>query len=240
MHFINSIINIFYPNVCGICDKISKDDICPKCMKKLKEIRICKKHIYLRKSFTTHMYIFKYEDIIRNNIIKYKFGDQGYRYKSFVKFMKNDKKICGFLKNYDIIIPVPISRIRNRQRGYNQSELIVKEFAKQVEDVHFANDILYKIKNTLPQSSLNKEQRKNNLNNAYEVRNIEKIKDKKVLLFDDIYTTGSTVGECARVLKLAGAREVRCINFSKRLNIRKENMMYYISYASYKSETWKI
>lgn len=221
MHFINNIINIFYPNVCGICDITCKDDICPKCMKKLKELKQCKKHIYLQQSFVTHMYIFKYEDIIRKNIIKYKFKDQNYRYKGFAKFIIKDKKICDFIKKYDIIIPVPISKVRNRQRGYNQSELIVRNIAKQNKNIKIATNVLYKIKDTIAQSSLNKEQRTYNLKNAYEIRNSKIISNKKVLLFDDIYTTGSTVEECAKVIKKAGAYEVRSINTSKRLEKRR-------------------
>lgn len=218
MRFINSILNIIYPNVCGICNKICKEDICTKCKAELNRKKECKKHIYLTKSFTTHMYIFQYYDEIRKNIIQYKFNDQAYRHKSFAKFMIKDKKICGFLKKYDIIIPVPISKKRKRQRGYNQSELIVKEIQNYVKNIQIETNILYKIKNTPPQSSLNKEQRQYNLKNAYEVRNSERIQNKKILLFDDIYTTGSTVEECAKALKFAGAYEIRCINFSKRLN----------------------
>lgn len=222
MRFIHNILNIFFPNVCGICNKICSDDICVKCRIKLNEIKQCKKHIYLTKSFTTHMYIFKYEDIIRDNIIKYKFSEQNYRYKSFVKFIIKDKKIYSFLKKYDIIIPVPISKIRKRQRGYNQSELITNELGKQCKDIKVVTNVLYKIKNTLAQSSLDKEQRMYNLKNAYKVRNDEIIKDKKILLFDDIYTTGSTVEECARMLKNFGAYEVRSTYTCKRLEKHKK------------------
>lgn len=222
MHFISDILNIIYPNVCGICNKICKADICPKCMVELKQKKDCKKHIYLTKNFTTHMYIFHYDDNIRKKIIQYKFCDQPYRYKSFSEFMIKDKKICGFLKKYDIIIPVPISKKRKMQRGYNQSELIIMEVEKRTQNIKVETDILYKIKNTIPQSSLNKEQRQYNLKDAYIVRNHEKINGKKILLFDDIYTTGSTVEECAKVLKLAGAYEVRGINFSKRLKCKEE------------------
>lgn len=214
MHLINKLIELFYPKVCGICDKISSNDICPKCMKTLNEIKQCKKHIYLQKSYTTHMYIFKYNDIVRKNIIKYKFRDQAYRYRSFVKFIAKDKKICGFLKKYDIIIPVPISKIRKRQRGYNQSELIILELGKKV-NIQVVTNILYKIRNTKQQSKLNKEQRKNNLKNAYKVKNSENIKNKKVLIFDDIYTTGGTVEECAKVLKVAGAYEIGVLTLAK-------------------------
>ncbi|MCI8353405.1 MAG: ComF family protein [Clostridia bacterium] len=215
MHFINGIINIFYPKACGICGSINKYDICPKCMRKLNEIKQCKKHIYLKRSFTDEMYIFKYEDIVRSCFIKYKFGEQNYRYKAFANFMIKDKKICGFLKKYDIIIPVPISKTRKRQRGYNQSELIIKECTKLDKDIKVCTNILYKIKNTKPQSSLNKEQRKINIQGAYIIKNNEIINNKKILLFDDIYTTGSTLEECAKVLRQAGAYEVSVLTFAK-------------------------
>ena len=215
MHFINNIIEMFYPNVCGICDKLTKYDICPKCLKKLNEMKQCKKHIYLKKNFTTHIYIFKYQDIIRENIIKYKFNDQAYRYKGFANFLRKDKKVCGFFEKYDIIIPVPISKIRNKIRGYNQSELIVTEIAKNMTNMHVFTNILYKTKNALPQSSLNKNQRQVNLKGAYKVKNSDIIKDKKILLFDDIYTTGSTIDECAKVLKLAGAKEIGALTLAK-------------------------
>lgn len=215
MHFINCIINIFYPNACGICGNISKYDICPKCINKLNAIKQCKKHIYLTKSFTDAMYIFKYEDIVRTCFIKYKFGEQNYRYKAFANFMIKDKKIYGFLKKYDIIIPVPISKKRMKERGYNQSELIIKKCAKLDENIKICTNMLYKIKNTKPQSSLNKEQRKINLKGAYKVHHSEIINNKKILLFDDIYTTGSTLEECAKVLKQAGAYEVSVLTFAK-------------------------
>ena len=221
MQFINSVLNVIYPNVCGICNKICKDDICPKCFVKLNERKICKKHIFLTKSYTNYFYIFKYDDFIRKTIIQYKFGNQAYRYKCFSKFIIKDKKICGFLKNYDIIIPVPIGKIRKQIRGYNQSELIAKELAKQIKNIKLETNILYKIKNTLPQSSLNKEQRKSNLKDAYIVKNSEKIQNKKILLFDDIYTTGNTVQCCGEILKSNGAYEIRSFNTCKRLK-RKE------------------
>ncbi len=219
MHFINVVLNIIYPNVCGVCNKICKQDICSKCLVKLNKNKLCKKHIYLSKSFFYHMYIFKYDDFIRKNIIRYKFNNQAYRYKSFVNFIIKDKKICGFLKKYDIIIPVPISKKRMLERGYNQSELIAKELAKKLEFINVELDVLHKIKNTVAQSLLDKEHRKNNLKDAYGIKNEEKIKGKKVLLFDDIFTTGTTADVCSKVLKQAGAYEIRGINPCKRLKI---------------------
>lgn len=224
MHFIDAVLNIFFPNVCGICNKICKEPICPKCKAELNKIKECKKHIYLTKSFGAHMYIFNYKDIIRKSIVNYKFNEQAYKYKAFANFIVNNKKICRYLRKYDIIIPVPISKKRKRQRGYNQSELILMEVAKSMKDICVSTNVLYKVRNTLPQSRLGKEERLNNLKNAYEVRNNEIIRNKKVLLFDDIYTTGSTVEECSKMLKNAGAYEIRSINSCKRLNNKRSNV----------------
>lgn len=104
-----------------------------------------------------------------------------------------------------------------KDRGYNQTELIVTQIAKNIETSKVKNDILYKVKHTLPQSSLNKQDRKTNIKDVYVVNKQETIYGKKILLFDDIYTTGSTVNECSRILKKSGASEIRNIYIIKRL-----------------------
>ena len=104
---------------------------------------------------------------------------------------------------------------KKNQRGYNQSELIAKETAKKVENIEYRNDILIKIRNTAKQSSLNKEQRKENLKNAYVVNNNEYILNKNILIFDDIYTTGSTANECAKTLIEAGAKDVGILTIAR-------------------------
>ena len=110
------------------------------------------------------------------------------------------------LKKYDIIISVPISRQRRKERGYNQSELIALELSK-ILGVQIKKDIIYKIKNTVPQSSLNKVQREENAKGVYKVKNTEKLYNKKILIFDDIYTTGNTVNECAKTLVQKGIKK---------------------------------
>lgn len=107
------------------------------------------------------------------------------------------------LKKYDIMVVIAISKQRNKERGYNQSELIAKEFSKIIQ-VPIATNVLYKIKNTVPQSTLNREQREQNAKGVYKIQNINKIKNKKVLILDDIYTTGNTVNECAKILTQNG------------------------------------
>ena len=214
-YMLENIIHLIYPKVCGICEEISKEDICNKCKVKIKQWQRNKKHIYLTKYFTTHMYVFDYRDIIRQKILQYKFSEKAYIFRSFVKIILNDKKICGFLKNYDIIIPVPISKKRKRLRGYNQSELIAKMIAKQAKTIECRCDILYKQKDTLPQSSLDKEKRQQNIKNAYYIKNEKTVQNKKILLLDDIYTTGSTANECSKMLKQAGAKEIGVLTLAK-------------------------
>ncbi len=213
---IDEILNLIYPSVCGFCNKICKEHLCKKCEIKIKEYEIN----IIRKSKDKDTYwdkllcLFRYEDIIRNTLIKYKFQNKAYLYKTFSKIILKNKKVCVFFKNYDIIIPVPISKKRKRQRGYNQSYLIAKEISKYI-NLKCENKCLIKKQDTMEQSKLGKEQRKINVQNVYKIINKEKLLNKDVLLLDDIYTTGNTVNECARVLKQAGVKSVGILTIAK-------------------------
>ena len=101
-----------------------------------------------------------------------------------------------------------------KERGYNQSELIAREIAKNIPVIVYKN-ALKKIKNNKRQSDLSKEDRLDNVKNVYQIANEEIIKDKRVVLFDDIYTTGSTLNECSRLLKQNGVKEILAITLAK-------------------------
>ena len=172
--------------------------------------------------FDKHFYLFKYEGIVRKKIIDYKFNDCAYLYKTFEKILLNDKNVCEFIKSYDIILPVPIHKARKKERGYNQSALIVAKLIRDINftyktNVEFNDKILLKIKNTDKQSSLNKKERIINIKDSYclKEKTLWTITNKKVLLFDDIYTTGSTVNECAKTLKQAKLKKVDVFTFAK-------------------------
>lgn len=214
-NFIEKILDLIFPPVCGICNKEINTYLCGKCEKEINKITCVGENKYKDKYFSTHMYLFRYEGIIRSKIISYKFDDKPYLYKTFCEIFVKNKKVCEFLKKYDIIISVPMYKKKKNQRGYNQSELIAKETAKKVENIEYRNDILIKIRNTAKQSSLNKEQRKENLKNAYVVNNNEYILNKNILIFDDIYTTGSTANECAKTLIEAGAKDVGILTIAR-------------------------
>lgn len=122
------------------------------------------------------------------------------------QMLANQPDFSGF-----ILMPTPLHKKKLKERGYNQSQELAIELAKFLE-IPVRNNILIKTKQTYPQVELTKEERAKNIKGAFKInlpQNNENIlKGKKILLIDDVFTTGSTMEECARVLKQAGARQV--------------------------------
>lgn len=219
MNFLEKALNFIFPPSCGICGKIGTSYLCNKCKDKLISSNIYFNQLedYTHnndKFIDEHFYLFSYSGMIREKILQYKFNDKAYLANTISEFFINNEKLCGFLQKYDIMIAIPISVLRKRERGYNQSELIAKKISK-TKCICFDNSILQKVKNNKPQSSLHYEQRLENVKNVYKVQNEQKIQDKSIVLFDDIYTTGATTNECARVLKQAGAKKVGILTVAK-------------------------
>ena len=207
------ILDLIYPPVCGICGKINKNNLCKKCEDKIKKYEINKIEEVKNKNFEYQIKVLKYEDIVRTKIIDYKFNEDSYLYKTFSKIIIKNEKIYRFLKKYDIIICVPMHIKRKLQRGYNQTELIASEIARNTE-LEFQNKNLIKIKDTTKQSTLSKKYRIENVKDAFKIKKADKLKNKKIILFDDIYTTGSTVNECSKVLKKAGAKQITVLTLA--------------------------
>ncbi len=217
MKIIESILNLIYPPVCGFCNEINMNFICDKCKRKIDEIKISNIEDYsnIPVYFNEHYYLLKYENEVRDFILQYKFHEKSYLYKSFAKLITCDEVFRKFIYKYDFIISVPIHKWRFKERGYNQSGLIAKEIAKLYQKPYY-DDILIKNKNVISQSTLDVLGRISNIKNAFSVgKNSEMIKEKKIALFDDIFTTGSTVNECARVLKEHGAHSVGVFTLAK-------------------------
>lgn len=208
------ILNLIFPEVCGFCDKKNKNNLCKACELLLSKYEINCITKTKDKYFDYLFSALKYENIVREKIIKYKFNEKSYLYKTFTKIIIKNKKIYRFLKLYDIIISVPMHKLKKSVRGYNQSELIAKEIAKQME-LEFEKDILVKKRNTEVQSTLTKTQRMKNVKGAFLITDVTKIRGKKIILVDDIYTTGSTVNECSKILKQAGVKEICVVTIAK-------------------------
>lgn len=196
------VLNIFFPQKCSLCGKIGTV-LCLNCEKEIRKLEI---NLIERESIKVNkntritvnkMYIFRYEGVIRNLLINYKFNDASYLKETFSKIILKNKKVCRFLKNYDIIIPVPLHKKRKLERGYNQTELI----SKSLKIIETESKCLMKTKNIKPQSNKNVMDRRKDIKGVYSLENIDRITGKKLLIFDDIYTTGSTINECIDTLK---------------------------------------
>ena len=207
---------MLFPPVCGICGKLDKNSLCNKCKIRLQKNALCKIEDYKNTSsyFDEHIYLFQYTGEIRDTILKYKFNEKSYIYRTFLEFVKNNEEMCSQIKKYDIIIPVPVSKKRFKQRGYNQSALIAKNLAKTL-NIDYKENVLIKIKDNKPQSEMGQDKRKSNVKDVYKIKNKEKIYQKKVLILDDIFTTGNTVNECAKVLIENSANNVGIFTIAK-------------------------
>lgn len=135
----------------------------------------------------------------------------------------------GFWNNFrehaiDVIIPVPLHVKRMRSRGFNQAYLLARSaMAAGLGQGHFqqrpaiAPKLLARIRPTLPQAGLNRELRRKNIRDAFAVTRPDQVKGKSILLVDDVFTTGATVNECARILKKAGAEWVGVLSVARAL-----------------------
>jgi ComF family protein len=109
--------------------------------------------------------------------------------------------------SYDLFMPVPLHVSRLRERGFNQSVLWGKKLGKKYQ-VPVEKSALTRVLPTLPQVSLQGKARRNNVRNAFVLKNAATVRNRAILLLDDVYTTGATMNECARVLKQGGASRV--------------------------------
>jgi ComF family protein len=114
----------------------------------------------------------------------------------------------------DVVVPVPLHARRRRERGFDQARVLAREIAR-LRRLPVAAGVLRKVRNVPPQTSLERDERRTNVRGAYEAARTGRVRGRVVLLVDDVFTTGSTIGECALVLKRAGAREVRVVTVAQ-------------------------
>ena len=209
------ILDLINPPKCVFCGKvIDKSDICNDCIKTLPYTK--GDSVYQRFPFVdkciSPLY---YKDYVRRAVLRFKFsGCSCYsrRLGAIMSECAENNLDCGSI---DMISCIPLSKKRLHDRGYNQAELLAKEISKNV-DVRFV-PTLKKIKNNTAQSTIkDAKQRAVNVVGAYTVIDPNAVKGRHILLVDDVVTTGSTVSECARMLKRAGAKSVYCITLARR------------------------
>lgn len=190
-----------------ICGKIG---ICHNCCGKLSRTPYSLPYKGT-KNISYIMSPFEYRGGIRDTIIDFKFHGHSAYAPLFAAMMKDYLDSYDVWNTFDGIIPVPLHKNRLKERGYNQSELISEHISKQLGLTHITNGIS-RIRSTKRQSTLEKPDRIKNVQNAFTCTT--DFTGKKILLFDDICTTGSTLEACASALTDAGAEYICALTFA--------------------------
>lgn len=225
-NIIKALEKIFFPNICPICGtvirpkericaeciakvKIVKEPKCQKCGKKLEtdEKLFCTDCDGVKHVFDRGICIFEYTDELKKSLYGFKYDNK--RCYSDLFGYTGAEKYRRLLKQWKVerILPVPMYRKKQQKRGYNQAETFGQDLSEYT-GIKLDYKCLVRVRETKPQKGLSKEERYRNLQKAFGV-DMERVKGvKSVLLVDDIYTTGSTIDACAKVLKAAGVKKV--------------------------------
>ena len=232
------LLNLLYPPVCIACQTNCFDAnlLCEECWVKItfitrpycqkcgtslsnnRRISLCtetqcfnEKHFY----HSTKSLI-EYNDAAKDLIVQFKFHSNF----ELLRLFKNWFRGLLDQREYqeiDYVFPVPLHKNKLRARGYNQTAVLAKIVSRIIKK-QYHDAVLIKVKNTINQSDLKQKARKKNLTNAFDInrKNSSIINNKRVLLIDDIITTGATVNECSKVLLKNGAQEVRILSIARR------------------------
>lgn len=230
---INRILHILFPETCPACSQTASDHrtapICADCWNTISRYagtvcricgtplpsdsgRVCGSCIKDAPVFTSARSFGIYEGPLRKAIGLLKYH--------------GIKRLAGPLSDIimsidmpeaDAVMAVPLHVNRLRERGYNQSALMAKRIARHM-NISFEADCLIKVRDTLPQVGLHFHERMKNIKGAFTVRDSRPVRGKDVILVDDVVTTGSTIRECARILKQAGAANIYAVSLAHGIN----------------------
>jgi len=155
-----------------------------------------------------------YNDISRQMILSFKYGDRLHAVKTFAPWMR--RAGAELIAAADILVPVPLSGRRLRERRFNQSALLAQEIARGTGK-GYSPDLLLRTRHTPPQQGLNYKERSLNVRGAFALNEKRKaaLSGMHVLLVDDVYTSGATLNECARVLKKSGSASVSVLTIAR-------------------------
>lgn len=208
-----------YP-ICDECknkDYFNKGNRCQICDLRIKERnKICDHCKSNMPKFIKAVSPFVYANDVRKSIIKFKSDNAKYLAPPFAKFMYERIKECNI--NFDIIIPIPSHKDSIKKRGYNQAKVLADEISKLCHKP--VMEILIKNVKTKPQKTLNFKQRQENLRDSITLIDRKAVKDKNILLVDDILTTRATVNYCSELLSMAKGVYV-CTIARNELKIKK-------------------
>lgn len=209
MKLIGRCLDLLYPPKCVFCDALLQEGeeyFCRDCGEKIPVAeggKVCRKGTYFDRCVAP-LY---YQDMVRESFLDYKFHEKTWRAATYAEFLL--PYIQKEFPELDVVTWVPLSRRSQKDRGYDQSELLAKELAKRL---HLPCErLLEKLRDTRQQSRIDMpEERRANVQGAYGMKKNAGVRDRKILVVDDVITTGSTMEECCRILATAGAAEIHC------------------------------
>jgi len=228
---------VLFPSFCHICSVLLERQgerlVCLDCWENLEPLlaahcvccgrffdgtvdsHVCSACVESPPSFIRHRSACRYRGVAKELILLYKYRRLRALGPDLARFLYAGlNEDAGLWWGADVLIPVPLHPRRQRQRGFNQSELLAGELSN-LTGISMHAGLLRKRRDALPQTSLTGESRRDNLLGAYCVKNGRVLSDQVVILVDDVFTTGSTLQECSRTLLEAGAREVRAVSIAQ-------------------------
>jgi len=211
------ILDLFYPPHCLLCNSFADEWLCKACIDNINTsslpfCRTCKKE-FTRvgdicpqcRGETFICSLGYYEGKLKEVIHKFKYERKIILKHKLVELMA-EKFLKYFPLNYDIITPVPLHKNKEIDRGFNQSEELCKILSKKI-GINY-NNIIKRIIDTEQQANIKGKDRLNNVKNAFVILDHKMVEGKKILLIDDVLTTGATAGECLKELKINGSCKV--------------------------------
>ena len=204
----DALLNLLFPPKCTLCAKVlekQETDLCRDCRLNSPECAGIHKNFSFLDSWAAVWY---YEGNIRGSLLRYKFR-RARHYAPVYGRMLAMRLQQEYPDGFDILTWVPVSRLRRFTRGYDQVELLAEAVGQELGMQPVST--LKKVRNNRPQSGIvGQAKRRANVLGVYRAVCPQEVRGQRVLLLDDIITTGATAGECARVLLTAGAKEVHC------------------------------
>ena len=205
MRILGAVLDLVYPRKCILCGSLlhrGELDLCRICRRDTEDFRRYDRKLPRIGAFTAVWY---YEDRVRESLIRYKFYNERSYAAAYGRMLA--LRVLEHLECPDVITWVPVSRRRKWERGYDQVELLARAVSRELDIP--AEKLLDKYRHNPAQSGLETaEARRANVLGVYSPHKNAQIRGKRILLLDDILTTGATASECARVLLTAGAEEI--------------------------------
>ncbi|HON85583.1 MAG TPA: ComF family protein [Syntrophorhabdaceae bacterium] len=190
--------------ICKTCQDsfriIDHNSVCPVCGNDVGRRIICGDCLTNKRGFSEGYFGFVYENRLRDAVHTFKFNGRPEVGRYLVSLLKDS--IIMLRERVDCIVPIPVTEKRLRERGYNQSFIISEEISNIIGRPIF-HSVLFKIKETKDQYSLSKDERRKNIRGAFAVKSGSHIKGKKVLIVDDLFTTGYTAHEASWTISKA-------------------------------------